>query len=216
MPLDTPAQRRTATRKRPGRERIMHAIRAAAIAEFSLRGFKGATTQDIARRAGLTKPQLHYYIAGKDELYQELLRDVLNGWSAGFIFESDEHDAATVLREYIRKKLEYALDNPDVSRIFTREIMDGGPNLGDYWPHAVASIRHKVERIERWIAQGQIRPLDARMFLMHIWAMTQHYADYETQVRVMLGCAAPQPLAREPIVHELTELVLRGAGVAPK
>ena len=34
-------------------------------------------TQAIAERAGLTKPQLHYYIRGKDELYEELLGSVL-------------------------------------------------------------------------------------------------------------------------------------------
>ncbi len=216
MTSDSPAPRRAPSRNRPGRERILQSIRDAAIAEFSLQGFKGATTQDIARRAGLTKPQLHYYIAGKDELYLELLHDVLNGWSAGVAFEADDQPAGAVLARYIRRKFEYAVDNPDLSRIFTREIMDGGPNLGSYWPVAVASIRQKVERIERWIAEGQVRPLDARMLLMHIWAMTQHYADYETQVRVVLDRAAPQGLPREAIVRELTELVLRGAGIAPE
>jgi len=216
MSQDAPGPRPPRSRNRPGRERILQAIRQAAIAEFSLQGFKGATTQEIARRAGLTKPQLHYYIAGKDELYLELLHDVLAGWSAGVVFESDEHDARFVLTQYVRRKFEYAVANPDLSRIFTREIMDGGPNLGSYWPVAVASIRLKVERIDRWIAQGQMRALDARMFLMHIWAMTQHYADYETQARVVLECPSPGPLPREPIVRELTELVLRGAGIAPE
>jgi len=53
---------------RQSRERIMDAIRAAAIAEFSRNGLKGTSTQAIAERAGLTKPQLHYYIKGKEEL----------------------------------------------------------------------------------------------------------------------------------------------------
>ncbi|MDO8776717.1 MAG: helix-turn-helix domain-containing protein, partial [Burkholderiaceae bacterium] len=56
---------------RQSRERIMAAIRVAAIAEFSENGLKGTSTQAIAARAGLTKPQLHYYIKGKEELYEE-------------------------------------------------------------------------------------------------------------------------------------------------
>ncbi|MEG1771475.1 MAG: helix-turn-helix domain-containing protein, partial [Comamonas sp.] len=53
------------SRAKQGRERIMGAIRDAAIAEFSRHGFKGASTKAIAERAGLTKPQLHYYISSK-------------------------------------------------------------------------------------------------------------------------------------------------------
>ena len=51
------------SRAKQGRERILGAIREAAIAEFSRHGFKGASTKAIAERAGLTKPQLHYYIS---------------------------------------------------------------------------------------------------------------------------------------------------------
>ena len=77
----------TRSRARMARERILEQIREAAITEFSLHGFKGASTQAIAERAGLTKPQLHYYIKGKDELYEELLFSVLHGWSEAFAFE---------------------------------------------------------------------------------------------------------------------------------
>ena len=73
------------SRAKQGRERILGAIREAAIAEFSRHGFKGASTKAIAERAGLTKPQLHYYISSKEELYEELLYSVLNGWSGAFI-----------------------------------------------------------------------------------------------------------------------------------
>ena len=48
------------SRAKQGRERILGAIRDAAIAEFNRHGFKGASTKAIAERAGLTKPQLHY------------------------------------------------------------------------------------------------------------------------------------------------------------
>ena len=75
------------SRARPGRDRILAAIRRAAIEEFSLHGLKGTSTQAIAARAGLSKPQLHYYIAGKEELYAELLMQVLHDWKVVFSFE---------------------------------------------------------------------------------------------------------------------------------
>lgn len=202
------------TRARQGRERILGAIREAAIAEFSRHGFKGASTKAIAERAGLTKPQLHYYISSKEELYEELLYSVLGGWSSAFVFDADSDDPRTVLGGYVRKKLDYALDNPGLSRIFTTEVLGGGRNLGKYWPVAVKSTQQKVQLIERWIAEGRMRALDATVLLMQIWGMTQHYADYGVQVHIMLGLAPDEPIDREPIRRELTNSVLLGCGLA--
>jgi len=206
----------TRSRARLARERILAQIREAAIAEFGQHGFKGASTQAIAERAGLTKPQLHYYIKGKDELYEELLFSVLHGWSEAFAFDASSADPRRVLTNYIHKKLAYALDNPGLSRIFTNELLGGGPNLQRYWPIAVRSTQQKVDVIDGWIAKGLMRPLDARLLLMHIWGMTQHYADYAVQVRVMLGQAPESPVDREPIQRELTAFVLMGCGFAPE
>lgn len=204
------------TRPRANRARVLEAIREAAIIEFGLHGFKGASTQAIAERAGLTKPQLHYYIQGKDELYAELLYAVLQGWSEAFAFDAEPEDPRRVLTRYIRKKLDYAIDHAGLSRIFTNEVLGGGPNLGKYWPVAVRSTQEKVDIIDGWIAEGLMRPLDARLLLMHIWGMTQHYADYAVQAKVMLGLPPGAPLDREAIVRELTSFVLLGVGLAPE
>lgn len=200
-------------RHRLGRERTLALIREAAIAEFSLHGFKGASTQAIAERAGLTKPQLHYYIRGKDELYEELLGSVLAGWSNAFVFDGNADDPREVLREYVRRKLDYALDNPGLSRIFTSEVLAGGHKLGRYWPVARQSTDDKVAIIEGWISRGLIRAVNPRVLLMQIWGMTQHYADYGVQVRVMLGLPPDAPIERGPIVQELTNFVLLGCGL---
>jgi TetR/AcrR family transcriptional regulator len=209
---EMPAPDGPLSRARPGRERIMAAIRTAAVTEFSLHGLKGASTQAIAARAGLTKPQLHYYIAGKEELYEELLMQVLHDWKVVFSFE-DARDPGSVLEDYIRKKLDHAFDSPEISRIFTREILDGGRNLDRYWPNARAWTQKKVDVINGWIARGLMRPLDARILLMHIWAMTQSYADYAIQTRVMLGLERDAPIDREPVARELVAFVLAGCGI---
>lgn len=202
-------------RGKPGRERMLAAIREAAIAEFGRHGFKGASTKAIAERAGLTKPHLHYYISSKEELYEDLLYSVLNGWSSAFAFDIESDDPKQVLSHYVRKKLDYALDNPGLSRIFTSEVLGGGRNLGRYWPVAVKSTQQKVVVINRWMAEGRMRSLDAKLLLMQIWGMTQHYADYGVQVQVMLGLAPDQTPDREPIARELTNFVLLGCGLAP-
>lgn len=206
---------RPARAVRESRQRILSAIREAAIEEFSLHGLRGTSTQAIAERAGLTKPQLHYYITGKEELYNELLDSVMMAWKIEFA-PPGLTEPVDILAQYIRQKLDHAFDQPTVSRIFTREILDGGYNLGRYWPNARVWIQKEVAIINGWIARGQMRPMNAHLLLMHIWAMTQHHADFALQVREL--CASehePQPLDREAVANDLIPFVLRGCGLLP-
>jgi len=197
---------------RQNRERVMEAIRAAAIAEFSENGLKGTSTQAIAERAGLTKPQLHYYIRGKEELYEELLMSVVSDWRG--MFDPGSSDPGKVLGDYIRSKVNLAFDKPEISRIFTREVLDGGRNLELFWPDARKRTREKVAAINGWIAKGLMKPVDAHMLLMAIWAMTQFYADSALQVQQLRkpnqAGWVPQ---REALVEEVTRFVLRGCGI---
>ncbi|MBX3585307.1 MAG: TetR/AcrR family transcriptional regulator [Ramlibacter sp.] len=204
---------KTPTRKpRENRERILAAIREAAIAEFSQNGLKGTSTQAIAARAGLTKPQLHYYIKGKEELYEELLLSVMSDWKG--MFDAGSTDPGKVLGDYIRSKIDQAFDKPEVSRIFTREVLDGGRNLEKFWPESRQRTQEKVNIINGWIARGLMKPVDPYVLLMNIWSMTQFYADSAVQVRQLLSPGQPdwQP-DREALVRELTTLILRGCGI---
>lgn len=198
---------------RLNRERVMAAIRAAAIAEFSQHGLKGTSTQAIAERAGLTKPQLHYYIKGKEELYEELLMSVVNEWKG--MFDAGSTDPGRVLADYIRSKLNLAFDKPEISRIFTREVLDGGRNLEQFWPDSQRRTREKVDVIKGWMARGLMRPMDPHVLLMAIWAMTQFYADSALQVQQLQqpGRTGWTP-ERDALVEELTGFVLRGCGIA--
>lgn len=199
---------------RQNRERVLAAIREAAIAEFSQNGLKGTSTQAIAERAGLTKPQLHYYIRGKEELYEELLMSVVADWRG--MFDVASGDPGKVLGDYIRSKIDLAFDKPEISRIFTREVLDGGRNLAKFWPDARKRTREKVAAINGWIARGLMQPVDGYTLLMSIWAMTQFYADSALQVQQLRKPHQPswQP-DREALVEELTQFVLRGCGIKP-
>lgn len=209
MPATEPKPVRNA---RQNREKIMAAIRAAAIAEFSENGLKGTSTQAIAERAGLTKPQLHYYIKGKEELYEELLTSVVADWKG--MFDAGSTDPAKVLGDYIRSKLQLAFDKPEISRIFTREVLDGGRNLEKFWPDSRKRTREKVSVINGWIARGLMKPVDAHTLLMSIWAMTQFYADSALQVQQLMKPQQPGWTPdRDALAEELTGFVLRGCGI---
>ena len=41
-----------------------------------------------------------------------------------------------------------------MSRIFTREVLDGGRNLERYWPNSRLWTQKKIDIINGWIARG--------------------------------------------------------------
>jgi AcrR family transcriptional regulator len=53
------------------------AILAAALDEFSSRGFDAARLDDVARRAGIAKGTIYLYFRDKETLFQELIRTML-------------------------------------------------------------------------------------------------------------------------------------------
>jgi TetR/AcrR family transcriptional regulator len=202
----------SSSRGRIARERTMENIHAAAIAEFSEKGFQGATTQAIAQRAGMKKTQLHYYINGKEELYEELLQKVLQVWADIIQFDNSLIGPQAVLSRYIRNKLDFSFSQPALSRIFTSEVLSSGHYLQKYWPGAIEKIINKENLIKQWVVQGLIRPLDARLFIMHIWAVTQYYADFAVQVNQMYGDISNTD-TQQHIIAEVTTLILRGCVV---
>ncbi len=99
------------------RASIERRILEAAEAVFAETGFNGATTAEIARRAGIPKANLHYYFNTKDELYQKVLTGVLNTWLHTADEITAEADPARALSHYITAKIELARTQPIPSRV---------------------------------------------------------------------------------------------------
>ena len=56
-----------------------------------------------------------------------------------------------------------------------------------------ALVDEKAALIEHWITDGKLAKVDPHHLIFSIWAMTQHYADFDVQVRAVLG--APEKSA---------------------
>ena len=163
-------------------------ILAAALDVFARDGFRGATIDRIAEAAGMSKPNLLYYFRSKDEIYRVVLDRMLEAWLAPLRTLDAAGDPMREIARYIDRKLEMARDFPRESRLFAGEIMRGAPILEDVLSGRLKTlVDEKCAVIEGWIAAGKIAPHDPRHLLFAIWATTQHYADFDSQIRAVLG-----------------------------
>ena len=181
----TDVQTRKQTRiQREKREVILQA----ALNAFSVHGLRGATLEKIAVEAGMSKPHVVYYFGSKDAIYTELLESLLETWLSPLRDISPQGDPLAEILTYVRRKLRMSQEMPRESRLFATEILHGAPRTraslsGDL----KALVDEKAEVISRWSAEGRLARIDPYHLIFSIWAMTQHYADFDIQVRAVLG-----------------------------
>lgn len=160
----------------------------AALDVFSAQGFRGATLDQIADRAGLSKPNLLYYFPSKEAIHSRLLSELMDDWLAPLRALDPAGDPMDEILGYVRRKLEMSRDLPRQSRLFANEVLQGAPRIGEGLEGDLkALVDEKATVIAGWIDAGRIAPLDPRHLIFSIWALTQHYADFEVQVRAVLG-----------------------------
>ncbi|MCE5974835.1 TetR family transcriptional regulator C-terminal domain-containing protein [Sinirhodobacter sp. WL0062] len=168
--------------------RNTEAILEAALEVFSAQGFRGATLDQIAQAAGLSKPNLLYYFPSKEAIHIELLSGLMDIWLAPLRALDPDGDPKAEIMGYMRRKLEMSREMPRESRLFANEILQGAPRFiegieGDL----KALVDEKAGVIRAWIEAGKLAPVDPYHLIFSIWALTQHYADFDVQVRAILG-----------------------------
>lgn len=163
------------------------AILEAALVVFSQFGFRGSTLDQIAKEAGLSKPNLLYYFKSKEAIFTEVLEGLLDTWLDPLREMKEDGDPIEEILAYMKRKLQMSRDFPRESRLFANEIIQGAPRM----MHAIEGelkelVDEKVKTIRKWAADGRIAETDPYHLIFSIWSLTQHYADFDVQVRAIL------------------------------
>jgi len=182
---------------------------------FALEGLSGARVQNIADDCGLPKANVLYYFKSKQGLYEAVLKKIITSWNLFFEQASVEDDPAEILSDYIRQKMQLSQAHPEASRVFAQEIIGGAAILGDYLENDLSNwFNDTVRLLEGWMANGKMKTVSPQHLLFHIWASTQHYADFGSQITRLLG----RPMSEQDFEEATDYLVcsiLAGCGLTP-
>ena len=205
----TPLRRRKAHIRESNEAHLL----ACAEAVFAERGLEGSSTAMIAERAGLPKANLHYYFPTKLALYRRVLEDLFEDWyRAADTFECSD-DPVEAIGGYVRAKMELSRRRPLGSKVWANEIIHGAEHMQDILTQRVKPwLESRVTVIDGWIARGLLAPVDAQTLMYMIWATTQHYADFDAQIRALKGKRALTQKAFEATTEEVVQLVIRACG----
>ena len=167
-------------------------IMAAGLEVFSQYGFRGSTLDQVAEVAGLSKPNVLYYFPSKEAIYTGLLVQLLEDWLEPLHQLDEAGDPVEELVKYAQRKLAMSRDFPRESRLFATEILQGAPEIKPVLEGELRDlVLQKAVVIEGWVRAGKIRDVDPVHLIFSIWALTQHYADFDVQVRAIMGARDP-------------------------
>jgi AcrR family transcriptional regulator len=115
----------------------------AALDVFSERGFDGATSREIAERAGVTQPLLNYHFTSKDELWRAAVDGLFAELARTMAARSDGLrgvDDLTATRLLVREFIAFSARHPQLHRVITQECKVDGPRMD-------------------WLVETHVRPL---------------------------------------------------------
>ena len=189
-------------------KRNQAAILSAGLDVFSQYGFRGTTLDQIAEAAGLSKPNLLYYFSSKEAIHTALLERLLENWLDPLKALDAAGDPVQEIMAYAQRKLALSKDFPRESRLFANEILQGAPRI-EYILHTDLKqlVDEKTTVIKCWADKGKIAPVDPYHLIFSIWALTQHYADFDVQVQAVMPGSYPYAGAATYLDHVISRIL---------
>ena len=89
-----------------------------ALKHFAIKGYENTSLEDVAKEVGVTKPALYYHFKNKNELYNKI-----------FISNFQDLTFEINLKNYIYTIGEFFLQNPNVAKLFAKELANEMENL---------------------------------------------------------------------------------------
>ena len=186
------------------------AIIKAAVELFSSRGFRGATTREIAAAVGVTEPVLYQHFETKQELYTAIVDDMLSQMEArgnariakcGEI--NDDRVFFQILGETV---LEWFTDQTAGCRLLILSELEGH-ELAEIWnERATKKIRDFIEGyLARRAAEGVLNVPEPEMAARAFLGMVAHYGLCTTILRSW----TPRKPSREAVA-DFVEIFLNG------
>lgn len=187
------------------------AILRAALDTFSQYGIHGTRLEQVAELSGVSKTNLLYYYPSKEALYVAVLQQILDIWLAPLKAFREEFTPLVAIKEYIRLKLEVSRDYPQASKLFCMEMLQGAPLLqAELSGDLKQLIDEKSAIIAGWVESGKLAAVDPHHLIFMIWASTQHYADFGSQIEAVTGKTLQDDAFFQSAVDNVQRMIIEG------
>lgn len=145
----------------------------AAEVTFAARGYDGASIQEIADAAGVSRGMPGYAFGSKAALYEAVLARafaVPRGLAVQAASQVDQGRPAEALRSAIGAYVDFLAGHPTYVRLLSRAALDHGRQLGESDAHRRA-LTAGVGALEQILRLGGFRAVDPRQLVVSVLAL---------------------------------------------
>lgn len=188
---------------------------AAALDLFVEKGFAATRSEEVARRAGVSKGTLFLYFASKEELFKAVVRENISGrfseWNAEF--EAFEGSTADMLR-YCMTMWWARLGSSKASGITKLMLSeaDNFPELAAFYQHEVIQPAQQLIRriLQRGVDRGEFAPVDMKYGVYTVLAPMLFLQLLMHSRAVCIDDAQASPLVPEEYLAAQVQTILEG------
>ena len=150
---------------RPSADSTRDRILAAAVDLFSERSFEGATTREIAARAGVTQPLLNYHFRSKEHLWHAAVEDIFGELTQALSARIEGLrgvDELSVAKLIVREFIYFSAAHPQLHRIIMQECKADGARMDWLVDRHIRPIYEQtVSLFTRLVERGDIPDVPA-------------------------------------------------------
>jgi AcrR family transcriptional regulator len=182
---------------------------------FASRGFEGASTREIAARAGVNISSLHYHWASKETLYLAVFRNIfdqlvelLQRTLPPLETQHQERglDRANVIDQVMTRLFDFFNENPNVPKLLVRRIVENTDiEVGvqrDVLVPAWAVFSEWLTRLGRKMSDTQ-----SRLFMLSVHSVMLVYLLDSQSYQSLLGGSVRSGALRDEVRAHVTHLV---------
>lgn len=194
-------------------------ILAAAEEVFAARGFAGASTREIASRAGVNISSLHYHWESKETLYfavfQNIYDRILELVRTSLPDAPDLPPGRSVIDEAMGRLFDFFADHPNVPKLLVRRLLESSENELEIERNiAIPAWR----LFSMWMVRSgrTLEESDTQIFMLTVHAVLLLFLLDSPQFLGLLGGSARSPELRPRLrayiirlVHKLLDMEAR-------
>lgn len=186
-----------------------------AVAEFAQNGPAGTRVDEVAIRAGVNKSLIYQYFGSKQELYAEVLTDVLNRATdkLGALAEKSAQSGQNSVEAHIVSSLHGHLalldEIPEYPRIMAWENLDGGRTLAQpQVRRAFLGMLEKLQLVLRGLETrgASLKDVDPRHVLLSALALNHYFVLFKALSQDVLRVGDSETANREAWVRHCARM----------
>lgn len=192
------------------RERIL----STALQVFAERGFDGATTVEIARRAQVSQPLIHYHFDSKEELWRAAVEFGFSPLRAIYVGAAEEmRDIGTLarLKIMVRRIVRFAAEHKAIVQITIQENVQNSSHLPWLVQNYVGPLQREIEQLlEAGQQEGWAKPLPIPYLIGILMAASAYALKTSTVPNELYGIEMLTQEAIETHSDVLVEIFFHG------